>query len=107
MYVKSPLLDKDTVPYAGVDALVAVNGNLASPVPPCSPVPVAVNTVPGLLSAAPIAVKSVSPVVTIVYSFPAINAPSVISPAVSLDNTLPFTAVSYAVLKLSSNPLPG
>ena len=35
-----------------------------------APTPVAVNTVPGLLSAAPINVKSVVPVVRILYSIP-------------------------------------
>ena len=87
------------MPYVGVEALVDVNGNLACPVPPCSPGPVAVNVVPGsLLAAFENEVKFVSPVVTIVYEFPAINAPSLIKPAVSFCNTFPVTGVSNKVV---------
>ena len=46
----------------------------AVPVP--VPTPVAVNGVPGALFAAPISVKSVEPVVTIMYCSPIINAPA-------------------------------
>ena len=107
MYVKAPLLPKLTVPYEALLAFDAVSGKLTSPVPPCRPGPVAVNVVFGLLFAAPSDTKSVSPVVTIVYVFVAINEPSFINPAVSLVNTLPDTAFSKGVLNASSAPLAG
>ena len=107
MYVKAPLLAKVTVPNEAFLAFDAVNACLASPVPPCRPPAFAVNTVPGVLFAAPRLTKLVSPVVTIVYCFPFINEPSLIKPAVSLVNTLPDTALSKGVLNASSLPLAG
>ena len=41
------------------------------------PAPVAVKTVPSVLLAEPMAVKSVSPALKIVYETPAMNAPAV------------------------------
>ena len=51
------------------------------------PAPVAVNSVLGLLSAAPIVVKSVFPVVNILYFTPAINEPE--------DNVLFFSKLPF------------
>ena len=50
------------------------------------PVPVAVNTVPTVFADAPIAVKSVVPTYTIVYTVPITNAPSVTVVSVSVPN---------------------
>ena len=57
---------------------------LAVPVP--LPTPVALNTVPGLLSAAPMAVKSVEPALTMVYLPCILNEPAV---SVSVAKPLP------------------
>ena len=66
------------VPISGVKNTVLSMVTLPVPVP----VPVAVKNVPGLLSAAPIAIKSVGsssvPVVTILYSTPTIISSALI-----------------------------
>ena len=56
------------------------------------PTPVALNFVPTTLSVEPINVKSVVPAVTILYSFPVINAPLTIGTCVKLQFQVGTTA---------------